>query len=178
MDDGTIVRQVRRPDRTMSLIECSSYFKLTTGRWVKLKHGPEVFFHANGRPSKTLIYEQDEPDGREIKWHDTGFLSKLTVRENQAVVFAQSGSAEGRLLYQSVKRGPNQVVSIYWNVSADWNRSGRSPHISVRERDPVADLSHTVNYNLSGLRHGEEYRMKNGVRSGKRIYWKDGVQTR
>jgi hypothetical protein len=172
MDDGTIVEQFRSTDRIMQLIRCSSYFKMTTGRWVKLKHGPEVFFHANGRPSKTLIYEKDKSDGREIRWHETGCLSELYVREGEETVFYQGGNRDGRLTGQRLKLGPNKEVYIAWDMN------GASPVISIIDRDPSANVSHTVKFNLSGLRHGEEYWMKNGQRSGKSNYWKDGVQTR
>ena len=171
MDDGTIVEQIRRSDGTMSVIRCSSYFKLTTGRWVKLKQGPEVFCHTNGRPRQAMIYEKDEPDGRNIEWHETGHLYKLTIRQNEETVFYQRGSDEGRLLSQTLKTGENSIVTINWSLS------GKSPSISIGERDPVAKTSHTVRYNTSGLRNGEEYWMKNGQRSD-RNYWKDGVKTR
>ena len=172
MDDGTMVEQLRQKDKTLKRISCYQFFKTTMGRWVKLKHGPWITFHPNGKVQKALVYEKDEENGTTVEWHDTGAIKNLNIKENGETVFHQYGLPDGRLYSQMARVSETKRHLITWALA------DTSPNIRISEVDIPTGDSHTVTFNQAGLRHGEEYNMKNGQRSGKRIYWKNGVPSK
>ena len=87
-------------------------------------------------------------------------------------MFHQYGLPDGRLYSQMARVGETKKHLITWALADN------PPNIRISEVDIPTGDSHTVTYNHEGLRHGEEYNMKNGQRSGKRTYWKNGVPSK